>query len=65
MGPVDRRCTRAALVLMDLETAQIICGRRIGRAAQKGSQTPNMTDIVMLGMWAETLHYHVVLHPLA
>jgi hypothetical protein len=51
-------------MLVDLEAAQIVRRRRIGRAAQKSRQAPDMPDIVMLRMRAETPHHHIVLHPL-
>ena len=51
-------------MLVDLEAAQIVRRRRVGRAAQKRHQTPNMADIVMLRVRAEPPHHHIVLHPL-
>jgi hypothetical protein len=61
---IDRRCTCPALVLVNLKAAQIIDRRCIRWAAQKGSQAPNMLDVIMLCMRAEPPHHHVVLHPL-
>ena len=54
----------AALVLHELETAQVFFRRGVGRATEEGSQTLHMPNIILLGVGTETPHHHVMLHPL-
>ena len=35
-------------MLVDLETPQILLGYRMGRTAQKGSEAPDMADVITL-----------------
>jgi len=59
---VDGRWSDPALMLMELEAPDILCGRRVGRTAQERREPPNITDIVLLRMRAGTAHQHIVRH---
>jgi len=52
-------------MLVQLEAADIIGRGGIGCAAQKRSKAPNVPDVVLLGVPAQTAHQHVLLHALA
>jgi hypothetical protein len=50
---------------MKLETAQILCGRGVGRAANESRKRPHVPDVVVARLLAETAHAHVLDHALA
>src|SRR5262249_10198516 len=60
--PVHGRWPHAGPPLMQLETAKILSRRRIGRAAEKGCESLDLTDIVVAGLLAEIAHAHVFDH---
>jgi hypothetical protein len=62
---VDGRRAGAGFMLVNLKPAQILLARGVGRTAKEGGKTPDMLDIVLLGMWPQAAHHHVVLHALA
>ena len=51
---IHRRHPEADLLLRDLETAQVVDGRRVGRAPQERRQTPDITKVVALCLTRET-----------
>ena len=62
---IHLRWLRALLDLRKLETADIVAGRGIGRAAQKSGKHLNMPDIVALRLVAEAPDRHVRDHAAA
>ena len=59
---VDARRLHAALRLVELEAAQILCRRRIGRAADEGRERPDVPNVVVARLLAEAAHAHVLDH---
>lgn len=57
---IHRRHPEADLLLRDLETAQVVDGRRVGRAPQERRQTPDIADVVALRLTGEPTQGHVV-----
>jgi len=57
---VHGRHRHAGLALLDLEPAQVLCRRRVGRAPEEGGEAPDVTHIVALRLAAEAPHVHVV-----
>jgi hypothetical protein len=51
-------------MLVDLEVPQILRRRGIGRPAEESREAPTCR-IVLLRVWSEPQHHHVVLHALA
>jgi len=51
-------------MLVDLEAPDILGCSRIGRAPQKRGEAPDMPDVVVLGVWPQAAHQHVVLRAL-
>jgi len=64
-GAVDRGNADACLVLVDLEPAQILFRRGVGRATEERGTASDWTDVVLLRMRPKATHHHVVLHALA
>ena len=62
---VDGRRSDALLMLIELEAADILRRRGVGRAAEKRGKAPDVTNVVLLRVGAEAPHEHVVLHALA
>ena len=62
---VHGRHRNAGIALLDLEPAQIIRRRRIGRAAQEGREAPDIANVVALRLSREPAHVHIVDQPLA
>lgn len=64
-GAVD--CTRvgAALVLVDLEFAQVLGRGGIGRTLEESGKALDVAHILVLRAGREPAHHHIVLHPLA
>ena len=62
---IHRRHPEADLLLRDLETAQVVDGRRVGRAPQERRQTPDITKVVALCLTREPTQGHVVDEALA
>ena len=52
-------------MLAELEAAQVLCCGGIWRAPEERGETPDVADVVLLGMRSQTPHQHVVLHTLA
>src|SRR5439155_1661827 len=61
---VDARRLHAALRLVELEAAQILRCRRIGRAADEGRERPDVANVVVARLLAEAAHAHVLDHAL-
>ncbi len=57
---VHRRHAEAEFLLGDLEAAQVVTGRGIGRSPQEGSQPPDVADVVALRRPGEPAQGHVV-----
>jgi hypothetical protein len=62
---VNGRRSHAVLVLIQLEAADILWRRCVGRAADKRGEAPDVTNVVLRCVGAEAPHEHVVLHALA
>src|SRR5712664_2018276 len=62
---IDARRTRAGLGLMQLEKAKILRRGRIRRAAEKGCECPDVSDIIVARLLDEVAHRHVFDHALA
>ena len=62
---VHRWHAETGLLHGDLKTAQVLSGRRIGRAFEKGGQAPHVAQIIALRRARETPHGHVVDQTLA
>ena len=62
---VDRARAGAALVLLDLEVAQVFGRGGIGWPPQIGGKAPDMPDILILGAREQAPHHHIVQHTLA
>ena len=56
---IHLRRLRAPFDLRKLEAADVVAGRRIGRAAEKSGKSLNMPDIVVLRLVAEAPDRHV------
>src|SRR5690349_23183146 len=52
-------------MLIQLEAADIVRRRGVGRAAEERGKAPDVTNVVLPRVGAETPHEHVVLHALA
>ena len=59
---VDARRLHAALRLVELEAAQSLCRRGIGRAANEGRKCPDIPNVVVARLLAEAAHAHVLDH---
>jgi len=59
---VDARRLHAALRLVQLEAAQILRHRDIGRAADEGRKCPDIPNVVVARLLAEAAHTHVLDH---
>src|SRR5207244_9805091 len=59
---VDARRLHAALRLVQLEAAQILRHRDIGRAADEGRKCPDIPNVVVACLLAEAAHAHVLDH---
>jgi hypothetical protein len=59
---VDARRLHAALPLVQLEAAQILRCRRIGRPADEGRERPHMPNVVGARLLSEAAHHHVFDH---
>jgi len=59
---VDARRLHAALRLVQLEAAQILRRRRIGRAADEGRERPHLANVVAVRLLGEAAHHHVFDH---
>ena len=62
---VHLRGLRALFDLRKLETAQVVAGRGVGRAAKKARKRLNVPDIIVLRLVAEAPHGHVCDHATA
>ena len=62
---VDGRRSDALLMLIQLEAADIVRRRGVGRAAEERGEAPDVTNVVLLRVGAEATHEHVVQHALA
>ena len=62
---VHGRHRHAGLALLDLEPAQILRRRGIGRAPEEGREAPDIADVVALRLAAEMPHVHIVDQALA
>ena len=60
-----RRRLHAALGQMQLEAAQVLRRRRVGRAAEEAGEGLDVADIVVAGLLAELAHRHVLEHAAA
>jgi len=63
-GAVDGCRAGAASMLVQLEVAQILGRRGIGRTAQEDGETPDVPDVVVLRVRSQAPHHHVMLHAL-
>jgi hypothetical protein len=59
---VDARRLHAALRLVQLEAAQILRRRAIGRPANEGRKRPDIPNVVVARLLAEAAHAHVLDH---
>ena len=59
---VDARRLHAALRLVELEAAQILCRRGIGRVADEGRKCPDIPNVVVARLLAEAAHAHILDH---
>jgi len=59
---VDARRLHAALRLVQLEAAQILSRRGVGRAADEGCKRPHVPNVVVARLLAEAAHAHVLDH---
>jgi hypothetical protein len=55
----------ATIRLVDLEAADILGRCRVRWAPEERRETPNETDVVTLGVFAQATHGHVFEHALA
>ena len=62
---VHGRHRNAGLALGDLEPADVLGRRRVGRSPQEGREAPDVADVVALRRHREVAHVHVVDQPLA
>ena len=62
---VHGRHRNAGLALLDLEPAQVVRGRRIGRSSEERGEPSDVADVVALRLPREPAHGHVVDQPLA
>ena len=62
---VHGRRRNAGFLLFDLEAADILGGRGVGRAPQPGREPPDIAQIVALRLRAEPAHGHILDQPLA
>src|SRR3979409_1355899 len=61
-GGVDNRRARAVLSQVQLETTEILIGRRVRRSAEESCQFHNRADVVVLGLRREMADAHVLDH---
>src|SRR5580693_5854978 len=61
-GGVDNRRARAVLGQVQLETTEILIGRRVRRSTEESCQFHNRADIVVLGLRREMADAHVLDH---
>ena len=61
-GGVDNRRARAVLGQVQLETTEILIGRRVRRSAEELCQFHNRADVVVLGLRREMADAHVLDH---
>ena len=52
-------------MLMQLEAADVLGRRGVGRAPKERGEAPDMTNVVLLRMRSQAAHQHVLLHALA
>jgi len=57
---VHGRRIHAALGLMDLEAADVLCGGGAGRALEKGGKPGDSADVVFAGLVCEPAYGHVL-----
>src|ERR1700730_9000165 len=61
-GGVDNRRARAVLGQVQLETTEILIGRRVRRSTEESCQFHNRADVVVLGLRREMADAHVLDH---
>src|ERR1700730_10210265 len=59
-GGVDNRRARVVLGQVQLETTEILIGRRVRRSAEESCQFHNRADVVVLGLRREMADAHVL-----
>ena len=64
-GSVDGGRLDASLGLMDLEAADVLGRRAVGRAFEEGGEASDAADVVALGLLPQAAQAHVVEHALA
>ena len=52
-------------MLIELESPEVFCAGRIGRAAQKRGEGSNVANVVLLRVRPKASKLHVLQHPLA
>ena len=62
---VDRRRANTVLVLIKLESADLLRRRGVRRAPEECGEASDLANVVLLRMGAHAPHEHVVLHALA
>jgi hypothetical protein len=62
---VDARRLYAGLRLVPLEPREVLCRRRIGRAADEGRESLHAANVVTARVLGEVTHGHVFDHALA
>ena len=63
-GPIDGSRTNGALMLIKLKAPEIFNGGGIGRLTKKGSEAPNVADVILLRVLPKPTHLHILQHPL-